>query len=229
MIKKCGIFLSLLVATTLGACTESDPDLEAVSTQGTVDLSRVKLGTADQVFQEAVVTFVRDQSAQANSGGKRQYLSRGDGNTNGNGGQYIVQVKDGSCFEVSVLYNNHPISRDAAENDMKSLLPSDAPAQSRVDDSSLSQPPRPNLAHPYEAVYYFGDDYLGEIYFTDKSGNRVSGLKVSNVSLLKHAQADSQLQKESLKPLVDAALDQESKDKSKSIDAAPRSKATKHP
>ncbi|MBU6454652.1 MAG: hypothetical protein KGS72_22985 [Cyanobacteria bacterium REEB67] len=226
MIKKCGIFLSLLLATTLGACTESDPDLEAVSTEGTVDLARVKLGTADQVFQEAVVTFVRDQSAQANAGGKRQYLSRGDGNTNGNGGQYIVQVKNGSCFEVSVLYNNHPISRDAAENDMKRLLPADAPAQSRVDDSSLAQPARPNTAHPYEAIYYFGDDYLGEIYFSDKTGSHVTGLKVSNVSLLKQAQADSQLQKDSLKPLVDAAIDQESKEKTA---ATPGAKVVKRP
>ena len=98
-----------------------------MTTQGTVDLSTIKIGSADQVFQNASVTFVRDMSASANSGGKRQYLSRGDML----GGQYVVEVKDGSCFEVDILFKDRPISKEAAEAALKALLPADAPPQSR--------------------------------------------------------------------------------------------------
>ena len=63
--------------------------------------------------------------------------------------------------------------------------------------------PKPGgLSH---AIYYFGEDYLGDMQFTDKSNRLVSTLKVSNISLLRQALADSEAQKESLKPLVDKA------------------------
>jgi hypothetical protein len=183
----------------MSGCSEDNPDQDkGVTGQGTVDLGTIKLGAPDQVFQEATVTFVRDQSAQANSGGKRQYLSRGDSE----GGQYMVQVKDGSCFEITIIYKDKPIARDAAEIAMKKLLPDGAPAQSRVDDASLNQAAS-KANQNYNAIYYFGDDFLGDLSFTDKSGNRVRSLKVSNISLLKQSVADSQAQKDSLKPLVD--------------------------
>jgi hypothetical protein len=189
----------LLSVTTLIGCSEENLDQDnGVTTQGVVDLATIKLGTPDQVFQEAVVTFVRDQSARANSGGKRQYLSR----CNMQDGQYVVQVKDGACFEITILYKDKPIAREAAEMAIKKLLPEGAPAQSRVDDTSLNQSASaPN--QNYGAIYYFGDDYLGDLSFTDKSGSLVKSLKVSNISLFRQAQADSQAQKESLRPLVD--------------------------
>jgi hypothetical protein len=195
----CASLLLIVVAAAMSGCSEENLDQDnGVTAQGTVDLGTIKLGTPDQVFQEAVVTFVRDQSASANSGGKRQYLSRGDVQ----GGQYMVQVKDGSCFEITIIYKDKPVSREAAEVAMKTLLPEGAPAQSRVDDTGLSQATTATN-HNYNAIYYFGDDYLGDLSFTDKSGRLVRSLKLSNISLLRHAQADSQAQKESLKPLVD--------------------------
>jgi len=202
------LILMVAVSSTISGCSEEDPDLDnAVTTQGTVPLDTIKLGTPDQVFQEALVTFVRDQSAQANSGGKRQYLSRGDAE----GGQYMVQVKEGSCFEIMVLYKDKPVSREAAEQAMKKLLPDGAPAQSRVDDSSLAQ--TGGKGQDFHAIYYFGDDYLGDLAFVDKSGNRVKSLKVSNISLLKQAQIDSQAVKDRLKPVVENAKKAESGEK----------------
>ncbi len=149
----------------MGGCSEEDLDKDnGVTAQGTVDLSTIKLGTADQVFQEAAVTFVRDPSASANSGGKRQYLSRGDG---GQGGQYMVEVKDSSCFEINIIYKDNPITRQSAESAMKKLLPEGAPPQSRVDDTNLNQAPS-SVSQQYDSFYYFGDDYLADLAFTDK-------------------------------------------------------------
>lgn len=182
--------LLLLAAGVISSCSEENLDHDnGVTVQGTVDLGTIKLGTPDQIFQEAAVTFVRDLSASANSGGKRQYLSR----SQMQGGQYMVQIKDGSCFEIMIIYKDNPVSREVAEAAMKKLLPEGAPPQSRVDEANA------NL----DAVYYFGDDYLGDLSFTDKSQGLVKSVKVSNISLLKHAQADSEAQKESLKPLVE--------------------------
>jgi hypothetical protein len=193
----CAGLLFIVSSTAMTGCSEENLDQDSgVTTQGTVDLATIKLGSPDQIFQEAVVTFVRDQSAQANSGGKRQYLSRGDGSQ---GGQYMVQVKDGSCFEITIIYKDKPVSREAAELAMKKLLPEGAPPQSRVDEPGAA----PATNQNYNAIYYFGDDYIGVLSFTDKSARHVSSLKVSNISLLRQAQADIQAQKESLKPLVD--------------------------
>jgi len=186
------IALAFATALTLQACSESADQENAVTSQGTIDLNKIKLGTPDQVFQEASVTFVRDPSAQANSGGKRQYLSRGDVQ----GGQYMAQIKNGSCFEISVLYKNKPVSREAAEAAMKKLLPEGAPPQSRVDEPS---------AKSADALYFFGDEYLGDISFVDKNAKLVQSVKLINISGLKQAQADSQSEKEALKPLVTKA------------------------
>jgi hypothetical protein len=196
-----GLILIVFAASTAGCAEENLDQDSGVTSQGTVDLNTIKLGTSDQVFQEAVVSFVRDPSAQANSGGKRQYLSRGGNQA----GQYMVEVKDGSCFEITLIYKDKPVSREAAEFAMKKLLPEGAPPQSRVDDSSLSKPGTQN----FEAVYYFGDEFLGVLSFVDKSARLVKSVKVSNISLLKQAQLDNQAEKENLKPLVDKARAEE--------------------
>ncbi|MBS1989161.1 MAG: hypothetical protein JSS86_25780 [Cyanobacteria bacterium SZAS LIN-2] len=176
----------------LSGCSEPNLDKEnAVTSQGTIDLGKIKVGTPDQVFQEASVTFVRDQSPQANSGGKRQYISRPDPQ----GGQYIVQLKNGSCFEVAIIYKDKPVTREAAEAALKNLLPEGAPPQSRVDEPGKNP----------DAIYFFGDEYLGDIAFTDKTLSKAISVKLTNIALLKQALADSQTQKEELKPLVTAA------------------------
>jgi hypothetical protein len=196
-----GLLLSVFAAATAGCGEENLDQDNGVTAQGTVDLSSIKIGTSDQVFQEATVSFVRDPSAQANSGGKRQYLSRGGTQE----GQYMVEVKDGSCFEITLIYKDKPVSRESAEFAMKKLLPEGAPPQSRVDDSSLSKPGTQN----FEAVYYFGDEFLGVLSFVDKNARMVRSVKVSNISLLKQAQLDNQAEKENLKPLVEKARSEE--------------------
>jgi hypothetical protein len=197
----CASLLVLAACGLLAACSEENFDQDnGVTAQGTVDLNNIKLGTSDQVFQEATVTFVRDTSAQANSGGKRQYLSRGDNQ----GGQYMAEVKDGSCFEITVICKDKPLTREAAEFTMKKLLPDGAPPQSRVDEASLNQPGSTAGQH-FDAVYYFGEDFLGVLSFTDKSARLVNNIKVSNISLLRQAQIDTRDEKEAVKPLVDKA------------------------
>jgi hypothetical protein len=193
-------FLALLLvlaasATILGACSEEDPDLAAVTTEGTVDLDKIKLGVSEQVFQEAVVTFVRNMAATANAGGMHQYLSKGDisaaaGKNPGSGAQYVVEVRDGACFAVFINYNEHAVSREAAEADLKRLLPADAPPQSRVSDEET------------RSVYYFGDEYVGEMTFTRGNKNLVRSLKVVNTGIMVKNQKARLEAEEAAAPLI---------------------------
>jgi hypothetical protein len=178
-----GLVLSTLVTMQLSACeTLSDPD-NGVSVKGTLPLSAVKLGMNEATIKEALITFQRDPSAAANAGGKSQYLSR---ETTPAGGQYVVQCKEGAVYQVAIIYKT-PINKEAAQSLFKSLLPTDAPPQSRVDDQNLkAQPPRED--------YYFGDDYLIELGMAPGS-ILVNQIKADHMELLKKAQADATAEK----------------------------------
>lgn len=188
------IVLPLLLIAALAAsplalsgCVASDDE---VTPQGTIALDKVTIGSSENLLKEAMITFVRDPSALASAGGKSQYLSREKTSA---GGQYIVQCKDGVVFEISELFTDRLIAKDAATVQLKALLPKGAPEQSRVEEKSDSD------------IYYFGSDYTGELIFKNAKKDLVTRLTTRNIQLDEQAQQAVTAEQAERKPLVDKA------------------------
>lgn len=153
---------ALVASIGLTGCgSEDSTKTSQVTPQGTVELDTVAVGSPEDTFKEAIFTFVPDP--KGSSGDTTQYLSR---SYDKNGGQYIAKCKDNNCFLLQVFHTENPIPTEAAKETLQKLLPDGAPAQSRVDDSRMSEdiPVR---------VFYFGDKYRGELIFADKEGETV--------------------------------------------------------
>ena len=168
-------------------CTQTESN--EVTPQGTINLEKITLGVPESTLKEAMVTFVKDPSANANAGGKSQYLSR---EKTAAGGQYMVQCKDGTVFQISEIFTE-PSSKEPAVIELRKLLPAGAPEQSRVEEKLTSD------------VYYYGSDYTGEISFKDAKKSQVTSLTSTNILLTDSAQKATAAEKEALKPLVDKA------------------------
>ena len=124
-------YFSLILCLSLTACASLDEEINKdVTANGTVPLDKVRIGSPEMLLKEAKITFVQDDSAQANAGGKRQYLSR---EKTPAGGQYIVQCIDNNVFEIDVDYKPGSITRQAAEDLAGKLLPADAPIKLGVE------------------------------------------------------------------------------------------------
>jgi hypothetical protein len=171
----------------LSGCAASDDE---VTPQGTIALDKITIGSSENLLKEAMITFVRDPSALASAGGKSQYLSREKTSA---GGQYIVQCKDGVIFEISELFTDRLIAKDAATVQLKALLPKGAPDQSRVEEKSDSE------------IYYFGSDYTGELIFKDAKKELATRLTTCNIQLDAKAEQAVNAEKAERKPLVDKA------------------------
>ncbi|MDP3507659.1 MAG: hypothetical protein Q8T09_06680 [Candidatus Melainabacteria bacterium] len=168
-------------------CTQTESN--EVTPQGTIALEKITLGVPESTLKEAMVTFVKDPSATANAGGKSQYLSR---EKTAAGGQYMVQCKDGTVFQISEIFTE-PTSKEPAAIELGKLLPAGAPEQSRVEEKLTSD------------VYYYGSDYTGELSFKDAQKSQVTSLTSTNILLAASAQKATAAEKEALKPLVDKA------------------------
>jgi hypothetical protein len=156
--------LVLLCALGLGACGGSQGTTTPVATpQGTVELNQIKVGMPEATFRDAVITFVPDPLGS--TGGKTQYLSR---TIDANGGQYIVQCKDGRCFQIQVTLNP-PAPKDKAAQIMKDLIPADAPAETKVEQSA----DKVGKAEYAVETHLLGTDYRGQLISPDK-GQTVS-------------------------------------------------------
>lgn len=157
------IALAAISCATMTTACSSSKDTAAVPTpQGTIPLEAVRVGMPETTFKDAILTFVQDPNGSLM--GKVQYLSRG---RDANGGQYIVQCKDGRCFGLLVMHNDQPIAKEQALATMEKLFPTDKPAQSKVDDKQIG-----SVETPTE-TYFFGDDYKGELIYNDKAGSKV--------------------------------------------------------
>lgn len=175
----------------LSGCSESYIN-EDVSPQGTISLEKITLGAPESSLREAVITFVKDPSALACAGGKTQYLSR---EKTPAGGQYVVQCKDGSVFQISIKHDTS-VAKDTALVEMKKLLPADIPPQSRVDEGTASE------------TYYWGSDYNGELKLsqtTKTASSGVSNICVTNLIALQKSQKDLAAERAERKPLVEEA------------------------
>lgn len=182
----------------LAAC-ESYQSLEedGVTRDGVMPLQKVRIGLADGALQDASVTFVRDVSAVANVGGKRQYLSR---ERTPGGGQYVIQCLDGACYAITILYLT-AIAKDPAFELSKTLLPADAPPLARMDDSGMKS------ANPsdWHENYYYGEEYLVTLDFADKKGTLVKSINAMQLSTLKTMSQRAEEDKKARQPLVEAA------------------------
>jgi len=157
---------ALLVALGAAGCGSGSSVTPTATKQGTVNLEALKVGMPETTIKEAILTFVPDPKGSI--AGKNQYLSR---TPNANGGQVIAQCKDNQVFGLQIYHQNKPVGKEVAIASLKQLLPSDVPPQSKVDDAGLKS------AIPVE-VYWFGDDYRGELFYTDATGSQVKILSV---------------------------------------------------
>ena len=124
-------YFPLILCLSLAACSSLDDEINKdVTASGTVPLDKVRIGSPEMLLKEAKITFAQDDNAQANAGGKRQYLSR---EKTPAGGQYIVQCIDNNVFEIDVNYKPGSITRQAAEDLAAKLLPADAPIKLGVE------------------------------------------------------------------------------------------------
>ncbi len=183
-LQKC--FLIALTAATLTSCTQGANN--EVTPQGTIALEKITLGVPESTLKEAMVSFVRDPSAQASAGGKSQYLSREKTTA---GGQYMVQCKDGTVFQISQVFAETPTTKEPAVVELRKLLPPSAPEQSRVEEKATSD------------VYYYGSDLTGELNYKDSKKTQITNLTATNIQTLQEAEKTTEASKEELKPLVE--------------------------
>ncbi len=178
--------ISVCATMNLVGCGSADvaDKTNAVTKQGTIDVETMTVGIPEQSLQKAVFSFALDDTPIAHTGGKNQYMAR---NKLKDGAVVLAQCKNGKCFQLQRLYRETPISKEEGEAVMKSMMPKDAPAQSRVDDKQLSDS---KIKMPV-VEYYFGDEYLGAITYTNGTDNKVFAVTVDKPSVLTEGAAAS--------------------------------------
>jgi hypothetical protein len=160
---------SLLLFT---GCAKRGNGGNGVTAQGTISLDTVKVGMPESTFKDAMITFVPDVKPNAITNGKTQYLSR---IMNPKKGQFVVECKDGNCFWLEVKYPaDSPITKDEGLENLKQLLPADAPAQTKVDDSTFKA--------KHEEIIEYADKYTGMIEFADSANDKVVSVSAFNLA-----------------------------------------------
>jgi hypothetical protein len=157
-ITSTSIAAAIIAAMTLSACGTGN---QAASVQrGTLALSMVRVGTPEQVFKDAIMTFVPDPNGT--TADKTQYLSR---LTDDNGGQYVIQAKNDECFEVDVVQNGSGIDKQTALKKMENLLPAEIVA-------SIKPTVKNDRKLPIETYNYDGK-FKGQLIYADASKTAV--------------------------------------------------------
>jgi hypothetical protein len=159
------IGVALLCALGISACggPEGGTTTPVATPQGTVELEKVKVGMPESTFRDAVITFVPDPNGS--SGGKSQYLSR---SSDANGGQYVIQCKDGQSYKITVSLNP-AVPKEKGVSIMQSLMPAEAPAATKVASRTDKTP---NGEYQVES-HQLGDNYAGEVVSPDKGATVV--------------------------------------------------------
>ncbi|MBZ0185275.1 MAG: hypothetical protein K8F91_03410, partial [Candidatus Obscuribacterales bacterium] len=202
-----GALISLALSLGLTSCGGGGTTSEsnAVTPQGTMELEKLKVGVPEKVIEDAVLTFELDENPMSRVGGKHQYISR---TKDKKGGKYLVQCVNGNCFETQAYYTENPITKEQAIETMKTMLPTQAPEQSRVDDSQLKDG---KAEQPVEK-YYFGDAFYGELVYTDKSGELVKFVNVYDIAKNKPEGDDATSKETAEKTDSESAAKPESKE-----------------
>ena len=178
--------MSVCATISLVGCGSADvaDKTNAVTKQGTIDVETMTVGIPEQSLQKAVFSFALDDTPIAHTGGKNQYMAR---NKLKDGAVVLAQCKNGQCFQLQHLYRDTPVSAEEGEAAMKAMLPKDAPPQSKVDDSQLSDS---KIKMPVVG-YYFGDDYYGTITYTNPSDKKVVSVTVDKLAVLREGKEAS--------------------------------------
>ncbi|MDX2107800.1 MAG: hypothetical protein SFY67_15465 [Candidatus Melainabacteria bacterium] len=178
--------MSVCATISLVGCGSADvaDKTNTVTKQGTIDVETMTVGIPEQSLQKAVFSFTLDDTPIAHTGGKNQYMAR---NKLKDGAVVLAQCKNGKCFQLQRLYRETPISKEDGEAAMKTMLPKDAPPQSKVDDKQLSDS---KIKMPV-VEYIFGDEYYGTITYTNGKDNQVFAVTVDKPSVLKEGAAAS--------------------------------------
>lgn len=162
---------NLIIATafvcTLGisACSTSNTQTTALPTkQGTIALDALKVGMPESSIKDALMTFAEDP--KGSMGGKTQYLSRAYDN---NGGQYVIQCKDGKVFGIQVYMTKGAVAKETALATMHQLMPATSVEPAKIDDSQVKDA---KIAQPVE-VHNYADGSRGELIYNDKTGTVV--------------------------------------------------------
>jgi hypothetical protein len=173
-VKTASMAVMALIASTVvlngcGAGTET-----ASVRRGAVPLNKVRLGTPQNVFSEAVVTFAKDPNGSV--GGKEQYLSRMQ---DAEGGQFVAQIKNDLCYELQVIQKDKFLTQEDAVKKMQNLLPAEVVAQIKptVDDSKL------DAAQPKE-IYDWNGKYRTLLFYNDKSHKEVNMISATRVGAI---------------------------------------------
>jgi len=154
--------------TTSCISPDTNSNTTQVTPQGTVELEKIRAGMPETVFQSARITFAVDTHKEASKGGKTQYISR---TYNAKGGQYLAQCKDNVCFQLQVLYPTPVPTADALAT-VAALVPSDAGAESSLDDSVLKNSKTPMATD----FHYFGTKALVIVNYADKKADKVTSI-----------------------------------------------------
>jgi hypothetical protein len=159
--------LVAFASISLSACTSSGVQQAQVN-HGTVRLDAIRVGTPEEVFKEAIMTFIPDPVGSQY--GKNQYLSR---LPDANGGQYVVQAKDDVCFEVSVVHAKQLAPKTLAMETLHRLLPGNI-----KDEPVIKSVPAKEGAIE---TYTFGKNYVGQVVYADKGATEARVISVTRV------------------------------------------------
>jgi|AGTN01.1.fsa_nt_gi hypothetical protein len=164
------------LALVLNGCSE-DEEKAPPPPKGTVNVDTVKVGSLEDTFKRAVITFVLDTNKNATIGDSVQYMSR---SKDSKGGTVLARCRAGKCVQLSSVYSP-PITKDDALETMKNMLPANTPPQSKVDDTQVTEA---KVANP-EEIYFFGEDYKVYLTYSDKSAQKVRDVRAIDQNLEK--------------------------------------------
>ncbi|HEY9785666.1 MAG TPA: hypothetical protein V6D17_09715 [Candidatus Obscuribacterales bacterium] len=183
MLKRNSLRLKALLTTIAAAALiqgcGTQGNVNPVTPQGSIPLESLTVGLPEDTVKSAILTFVVDPNPTASVGGKTQYNSR---TYDAQGGQYIVNCKDGKVFQVQVMYPTNPITKEQALVTMKKLLPATAPAQTRTKEGKKGQP---------KEMYFFGD-YRCDLVFSDDTKSKVSVITAHDTTATKDGKAEKE-------------------------------------
>lgn len=152
----------IYIAGLVSACTTADPAVSSKAYRGVISLEAVKFGLPEETAKSANLTFVADPKVVAPFS---QYLSRA---YDTNGGQYMIDYYEHKPVSLHVLYADKPISKEDGLLKLKTILPPNAPVESKVTDFELWGKDKSRAeSHTY------GQDFKALLIFADKEATKV--------------------------------------------------------
>ncbi len=160
--------MAISIVGLMSGCTTTDRNTSTQAYKGVISLDAIRLGTPEETPKTATLSFVLDTNVPPPFA---QYLSR---SYDKDGGQYTMGFVNGKPRSLRVIYAGKPISREEALAKLKSILPADAPEETKLDDSEVKAGKKDS---PVERRQY-GDDLKSEIIYADKEGTKVKVVSV---------------------------------------------------